>query len=145
MKTASHGLGIIKHYEQCRLKAYLCPANIWTIGWGHTNGVKSGDTCTQAQADKWLEEDLLEAERAVARHVRAGINQNQFDALVSFVYNLGGPQFAGSTLLKLVNGGDFASAADQFGRWVFAKGVKLDGLVARRSDERHLFLLPILH
>jgi lysozyme len=142
MKTSPAGLALIKVYESCRLKAYLDTGKppVPTIGWGHTKGVKLGDKCTQAQADAWLVEDMASAERDIARLVTVPLEQHQFDALVSFVYNLGGTNFATSTLLRKVNARDYAGAAGQFGRWIYDDGVIQNGLVLRRADERSLFL-----
>jgi len=156
VKLGAAGRRLIQLYEQGpdggpALKAYLCPAGVWTIGWGHTKGVKEGDTCTPEQADRWLDEDTDWAERAVNDLVEVPLNQNQFDALVSFVFNVGrgsghddphGPSgFMGSTLLRLLNMADYAGAANQFRRWDKSKGRVLNGLVLRRMDEKALFLM----
>lgn len=153
MIVSSSGLALMKGHEGCRLKAYLCSAGVWTIGYGHTRGVKEGDTCTQRQADDWLLEDSGFAEKAVNDEVKVSLTQNQFDALVSFVYNVGvgrrltdpkGPAgFLGSTLLRKLNAGDYTGAADEFSKWVRGGGKILNGLVARRADERALFLTGV--
>jgi len=134
------GLETIKHFEDLALKAYICPAGIPTIGWGHTKGVEMGDTCTYEQAEQWLREDCAEAERAVNAGVRVPITQNQFDALVSFTFNVGAGAFRRSTLLRLLNNGDYAGASAQFKRWTKSGGVVLKGLTRRRECERKLFL-----
>jgi lysozyme len=137
------GLRIIKHFEKCRLKAYLpTPDDVPTIGWGHTLGVELGDTCSQEQADVWLKEDCQDAENAVNYYVRLPITQNQFDALVSFVFNIGGPRFRASTLLRKLNSGDYAGASAEFPHWRLQKGKVLNGLIKRRAMERELFLTP---
>jgi len=156
MKTSNKGIELIKKHEGLKLKAYLDPVGIWTIGYGHTGGVRSGDVITEAQAIDLLRADLATAERAVDS---AGlkINQNQFDALVSFTFNVGtgegrGPKFGGpigflgSTLLKKarVNPND-PTIADEFRKWVKGtingKKVTLSGLVKRREDELKLYFL----
>ena len=137
------GLSIIKEFEQLRLKAYLpTEDDVPTIGWGHTRGVRLSDVCTLAQAERWIREDCYDAEREVNWRVRVPINQNQFDALVSFVFNVGGANFASSTLLKKLNGADYAGASAEFPRWNKQKGKVLGGLVRRRELERVLFLKP---
>lgn len=140
MKTSPAGRALVRQFEDCRLQAYRCPAGIPTIGVGHTRGVKMGDRCTVQQADVWLTEDLQEAEAAVAQLVKVPLTQPQFDALVSFTFNLGCSRLAESTLLILLNKGIAKAAAEQFGRWVNSGGQKLDGLVRRRAAEKALFL-----
>lgn len=139
MKTSDKGLELIKHYESLRLKAYRCPAGIPTIGYGHTKGVKMGQSITEEQANAFLVEDLNDAEQAVIRH-KLNTNQNQFDALVSLVFNIGSGNFAKSTLLKKakVNSND-GSIADEFRKWVYAGGVVLPGLIKRREAEQRLY------
>ncbi len=136
------GLALIKRWEGLRLKAYKCPGGIWTIGYGHTAGVKEGDTITPDQAEDFLRADLAEAEAAVARQVTVPLTSNQFSALVSFVFNLGAAHFAGSTLLRKLNAGDHAAVPAQLARWVKAGGNTLDGLVRRRTDEATLWVTP---
>ena len=89
MNISENGLNLIKSFEGCRLTAYRCPAGVWTIGWGHTGGVYEGQTITQAQADEMLVSDLASYERKVDKYSSYGWNQNEFDALVSFAYNIG--------------------------------------------------------
>lgn len=148
MRISEAGLAIIREYEQgpgggVALKAYQCDAGVWTIGWGHTKGVKEGDTCTLDQAEVWLDEDNDDAEETVYRFTVAALNQNQFDALVSFVFNLGATAYRNSTLLKFLNAGDYAGASRQFPRWNRVKGVIARGLVRRRRDEQELFDTPV--
>lgn len=140
MKTSPHGRALIAEFEGCKLVAYRCSAGVPTIGYGHTRGVKMGDRCTQQQADAWLREDLVEAERAVDMLVKPHLTQEQFDALVSFTFNLGTRALAESTMLILLNTHRLALAAEQFGRWVNASGKRVDGLVRRRAAEKALFL-----
>lgn len=146
MKTGKAGIELIKHFEGCRLKAYRCPAGKWTIGWGHTYGVRDGDTWTQEHADAMLLFDIGGYENAVMRYVRVPLNQNQFDALVSFAYNNGVESLKTSTLLKRLNAGDYMGAALEFTKWCHAsvngKMVSLPGLVRRRCEEKALFLTP---
>lgn len=134
------GLDIIKLYEGLRLDAYLCPAGVPTIGYGHTKDVKLGDRCTQQQAEEWLEDDFFMAKTDVKAVVKVPITQNQLDALGSFVFNLGVRRLIQSTLLKKLNAGDYCGAAAEFDKWVFAGGKKLNGLVKRRAAEKQLFL-----
>lgn len=140
MKTGQHGIDLIKKYESCKLTAYLCPAKVWTIGYGHTQGVKQGDKITQAQADKFLADDLESFEYYVRAVVFKELNQSQFDALVSFVFNGGSGNFKKSTLLKLLNEGKFTQAALEFSKWNKADGKVLEGLTKRRESERLLFV-----
>jgi lysozyme len=140
MKPSSACRALVRQFEGCKLQAYLCPAGIPTIGVGHTRGVKIGDRCTVQQADVWLSQDLEDAGAAVAMLVRVPLTQGQFDALTSFVFNLGARRLAESTLLIMLNKRNYKAAADQFSRWVYAGSQKLPGLVARRGAEAALFL-----
>ena len=133
------GLDLIKQYEGLRLEAYLCPAGIPTIGYGHTKGVRIGQKITKDQAENFLADDFLEAESAVAKQITVPLKWNQLDALASFVFNLGAGKLLGSTLRKKLNAGDYKGAAEEFDKWVFAGGKKLNGLIARRAAERKLF------
>ena len=142
MNISETGIELIKKFEGCVLKAYKCPAGVWTIGYGHTSGVKEGQTITKKEAEVFLKQDLLTFETYVSNLVTVAINQNQFDALVSFCYNLGPGNLKSSTLLKLINTKNFNAAAKQFDRWVYAGGKKLSGLVKRRAAEKTLFLQP---
>lgn len=140
MKTSQKGIDLIKQFEGCRLSAYKCPAGVWTIGYGHTYGVKAGQKISQKQADEFLKEDLKSFEAAVNKYVKVSLTQNQFDALVSFSFNVGSEALRTSTLLRLLNQGKYEEAAEQFDRWVFVSFKKLDGLVRRRKAEKELFL-----
>ncbi len=142
MKTSKNGINLIKSFEGCRLQAYLCPALIWTIGYGHTGNVKKGDKITEVQAETLLTIDLQKFENAINTAVKAPLNQNQFDALVSFVYNIGIGAFKTSTLLKHLNASEYGLAAVQFERWNKSHGKILSGLTRRRKAEKELFIKP---
>lgn len=134
-------LSIIKDSEGLCLEAYLpTPNDVPTIGYGHTKGVRMGQHISQAQAEQFLLEDVKWAEDVVNSSVQVSLSQNQFDALVSFVFNIGASAFQKSTLLKLLNDGDYEGAANQFPRWNKQAGKELKGLTKRRYAERELFL-----
>jgi lysozyme len=143
-KTSEVGKNLIKEFEGFRATAYICPAGVVTVGYGTTrikgNAVQLGTTITTDEADVLLEEDLKKFEDAVNQNVRVEITQNQFDALVAFVYNVGAGNFKKSTLLKKINAEDFTVAADEFLKWNKAGGKVLKGLTRRRTAERELFL-----
>jgi len=136
------GFDLIKKWEGLRLEAYLCTAGVPTIGYGHTKGVKLGDVCTEDQANQWLLEDMLEASEAIDRLVKVPLNNNQYGALTSFVFNLGWGNLQTSTLLKMLNEGKYLEASNQFLRWNKVKGVTSTGLSNRRAEEMKLFNLP---
>ncbi len=140
MRTDINGFNLIKEFEGLRLQAYKCPADRWTIGYGHTADVSANDVITEEEALSFLRQDVAESERAVNQYVHVPLTQNQFDALISFVFNLGVGNFRNSTLLKKINAGDNDGAAQEFGRWIHAGGKVLPGLVRRRGAERALFL-----
>lgn len=140
MKTGQYGIDLIKKYESCKLTAYKCPAGVWTIGYGHTQGVKQGDKIDQNQADKFLGDDLIKSENGINAACRKELTQWQFDALVSFVFNVGYGAFRASTLLEYINMGKFTQAALEFAKWNKAGGKVLEGLTKRRKDEKALFL-----
>lgn len=141
MVTGLAGTNLIKEFEGCKLKAYKCPAGIWTIGYGHTGpDVKENLVITNYQAGALLVGDLQKFENAIKLLVRVPLSQNQFDALVSFVYNVGPKAFQDSTLLKKLNAGDYLGAAEEFLRWDKVNGKPLAGLTKRRKAERELFL-----
>lgn len=133
------GLLLTQDFEQCRLVAYLDSKGVPTIGWGHTYGVRLGDTCTQAQADRWLTEDVQGAVNAVNHYVAAHLRQNEFDALVDFVFNVGAGNFASSTLLRKLNLGDLVGASKELERWDMSGGQHLAGLLRRRKAEQVMF------
>lgn len=140
MQISKQGIALIKRFEGFRNRAYRCPAGVWTIGYGHTKGVKAGQAITTQQAEEMLQADLKNFEDWVNKLVKVELTQGQFDALVSFCFNLGPGALDSSTLLKLVNQQKFALAADQFKRWNKAGGVELSGLTKRRLAERELFV-----
>lgn len=144
MRTSQDGIDLIKRFESCRLNAYQDSRGIWTIGWGHTHGVCEGMTETQDEANADLAADLEEYETYVNAYVTVPLRQNQFDALVSFCYNLGPGTLKRSDLLAFVNAERFQQAADAFLEYVHADGQVLPGLVRRRQAERSLFLAPPL-
>lgn len=136
------GLALIKEYEGYEGHAYLDTGGVPTIGYGHTRGVKMGASCTPEQAEVWLREDLASAEADVSKLVKVPLTDNQFAALVSFTFNLGGAQLGKSTLLKFLNAGNYAGAGSQFQFWVFDNGKKLAGLIKRRAAEAALWSVP---
>lgn len=144
MHISPAGIALIQEFEGCVLTAYPDPATggvPWTIGYGHTIGVQAGDTCTKEQAAIWLQQDIKWAEDAVKANIIVDLSQNQFDALVSAVFNLG-PGFvrpSESTMAKLLNGGNYGAAAAQFGRWINGPNGPMQGLIRRRAAERALF------
>src|SRR6185437_11674778 len=131
---------LTKESEKCVLHAYQDVVGVWTIGWGTTKGVFPGQTCTQSQADEWLEEKLTSCARAVLSMVHVPLTQGQLDALTDFCYNLGSGSLLHSTLLAKLNAGDVQGAAGEFGKCVHAGGKVLPGLVTRRGKEKELFL-----
>ncbi len=138
-RTSKAGLQLIKDVEGLRLQAYQDTGGVWTIGVGHTGPeVVKGKVITEAEADRLLLQDVREAEEIVARLFPV-TTQPQFDALVSFTFNLGEDQVAPSTLRKLHNAGDYAGAAAQFARWKFDNGKEVAGLVTRRRKEAALY------
>lgn len=144
MKTSNKGIELIKQFEGLRLKAYRDSGGKWTIGYGHTGGVKSGDVITAQQANDFLIRDIKMAENAI-NGLNLNLTQNQFDALVSFVFNVGTGNFGTSTLRKkLINNPDDPSIFDEFKRWKYGKvngkSVVLPGLVKRREAEAKLYM-----
>ncbi|WP_019646052.1 lysozyme [Novispirillum itersonii] len=137
-------LDIIKEFEGFESRAYLCPAGVWTIGYGTTKinnkPVKQGQVITQAEAEQELVKHCEQVERDILQLVKAPLNDNQKGALISFVYNIGIGAFKNSTLLRLLNAGDFTGAAEQFARWNKAAGKVLPGLTRRRAAEKELFV-----
>lgn len=132
-------LEIIKKWEGLYLEAYLCPANVWTIGYGHTKTAVPGMRITESEAEDLLRQDMEWVEEAVNRLVAVPLTQNQYDALCSFTFNVGAGALGKSTLLKKLNAGDYAGAANEFPRWNRGGGRVLRGLVNRRADEQALF------
>jgi lysozyme len=143
-KYSAAGLALTKQFEGLELKAYQDQVGVWTIGYGHTGvDVKEGLTITEEQASILLAADVAWAVTCVNKSVKAKINQNQFDAMVDFVFNLGCASLVQSTLLKMVNAGDFEGAAKQFLRWNKAGGKVVRGLTKRRQAEAELFQKPV--
>ncbi|THD53195.1 lysozyme [Enterobacteriaceae bacterium ML5] len=145
MKISNDGILLIKKFEGCRLIAYQDSVGVWTIGYGWTQPVAGksvgrGMTITQNTAEQLLLTGLSQYEAGVTNLVNKPLTQHQFDALVSFAYNLGIKSLGTSTLLKKLNAGDYQGAADEFLKWNKAGGKVLNGLVARRAAERSLFL-----
>lgn len=139
MKISHEGKTLIKKFEGCELEAYLDAVSVPTIAYGRTKGVTIGDTCTQEQAEAWLEEELVEYENYVNEAVQVPLTQNQFDALVSWTYNLGPSNLNSSTMLKVLNSSSYDDVPTQIKRWNKAGGKVLDGLVRRREAEALLF------
>ena len=139
LNIGQRGIEIIKHFEGCELEAYKCPAGVWTIGYGHIKGVSEGMSITQEQAEQMLLDELKEYENYINELVVVDLSQNQFDALVSWVYNLGPANLKSSTLLKVLNSGDYAGVPEQIERWNKAGGKVLEGLIRRRLAESSLF------
>ena len=145
MQTSEKGMALIKQFEGCKLTAYQDSVGVWTIGYGWTQPVdgkpiRAGMTIKQETAERLLKTGLVSYESDVSRLVKVGLTQGQFDALVSFTYNLGARSLSTSTLLRKLNAGDYAGAADEFLRWNQAGGKVLNGLSRRREAERALFL-----
>ena len=139
MNISEEGLCLIKKFEGCEMRAYLDAVNVPTIAYGRTKNVKLGDTCTKKQAEKWLLEEIKEYENYVEDAVKVPLNQNQFDALVSWTYNLGPTNLNSSTLLKKINAGEHEDVPEQIKRWNKAGGKVLPGLERRRLAESLLF------
>lgn len=141
MKTSDLGIELIKKHEGVRLEPYQDVAGLWTIGIGHL--IKPGEEFTsisEEEAEDILRKDLEKAEKCVINGVKTPLSQSEFDALVSFVFNVGCQAFRNSTLLRLVNRGEMDDAAEQFARWNRAGGKAVKGLTNRRLAERELFL-----
>lgn len=157
MQINETGLAIIRESEGLSLRAYRCPAGVLTIGYGHTGPeVRADLTITREQAHFWLLKDVAAAEAAIFRLVRAPLNENQFSALVSFYFNVGHGRAGAkdgfavlrngrpSSMLTLLNAYRYHASAQQFDRWIYAKGVELPGLKTRRAREKALFLKPVI-
>ncbi len=141
MKTSDDGLDLIKQFEGLRTEAYQCQANVWTIGYGHTKGVTSGMKITREQAEQMLQQDIIAFENAVKSTLNGvSLTQSQFDALVSFAFNVGTSAFKNSTLAKKVKANpDDTEIASEFRRWVYANGAVSKGLSNRREREAQLY------
>ena len=139
MNLGYNGTKILKFFEGCKLTAYQDSVGVWTIGYGHTKGVYAGMSITQEEAEQMLLTELEEYEGYVEKYVTVPLTQNQFDALVVWVYNLGPTNFRNSTLLKELNSGNYTAAGKEITRWNKAGGKVLAGLVKRREAEALLF------
>ena len=142
MNCNQAGIDLIKSFEGFRSESYQDQGGIWTIGYGHTKDVFSGMTCTQDEALLWLHEDLQGAESIVSKHICVPLNGNQFSALVSFAYNIGGGNFVGSTALALLNRGGYDQIPEQLSRWNRVAGTPNAGLARRRAAEADLWNAP---
>lgn len=139
MRTSHVGITLIKSFESLRLEAYRCPAGIWTIGYGHTAGVRRGDRIDERKAEQLLTDDLRQFEDVVNREC-PHVTQNQFDALVSFTFNVGTGNFQKSTLLKCVKANPLnVNIRYELSRWNKANGTVLSGLIRRRKAEADLY------
>ena len=134
---------LVKGFDGFSPKAYLRPAGVPTIGYGHTGNVRPDDTITPEEAESLLEKDLAKFDAGIKKSVKVPLNENQLAALTSFAYNVGLGAFNNSTLLKQLNEGHYELAADQLLRWTKAGGKELKGLVTRRAAERAVFLTPV--
>tara|TARA_R100001129_G_C5279875_1_gene236572 strand:+ start:101 stop:544 length:444 start_codon:yes stop_codon:yes gene_type:complete len=139
MHISNEGISLIKKFEGCKLEAYYDAVDVLTIAYGRTKGVKAGDTCTQEQADAWLEEELNEYGGYVNDAVEVDLEQNQFDALVAWTYNLGPTNLNKSSMLVEINNKNWDEVPHQIKRWNKAGGQVLQGLVRRREAEALLF------
>jgi len=139
------GYALIRDMEGFRGEAYLDTGGVWTIGFGtikYPDGsrVRKGDVCTRGQAEVWLKNDSAWVDACLDRSIKTKISQNQFDALASFVYNIGETAFTKSTMLTLINQKNLTGATNQFDRWIFDNGKRIQGLVNRRIKEKALYL-----
>lgn len=141
MKISKQGIKLIKKFEGFKPYTYLCPANILTIGYGHTRGVCLGQTCTEEEAEQFLKEDLELAEAEVNKVAeKVDLTQGQFDSLVSFTFNIGAGNFQTSTLRrKVLNNPADPSIKAEFGKWVYVRGKVNQGLQRRRLEESRLY------
>lgn len=145
-KINSAGIKLVQKFEGLKLSAYTCPAGIWTVGYGHTQGVKKGDKITETEAGKILTQDLTQCGEQIEKCVNVPLNDHQFAALASFVFNVGIGSLKASTLLRRLNNGDYDCVPSELCKWVkatnpkTAKKVTLPGLVKRRAAEGQLWL-----
>lgn len=148
MRTSADGIELIKEFEDFFPNAYRDPVGVWTIGWGHTDGVEEGDVITKEEGEVYLAADLRETERYIKHYVQVPLTQHQFDALVSLVFNMGIGNFVKSSVYKFLNRGNYAEACKQFSRYVngthrdTGETEKFEGLVRRRAAEMALWNLP---
>lgn len=145
MDISEAGYKLIKDFEGFSATSYKDTGGVWTIGYGTIkypsgNAVKAGEKCTKEQADMWLKNDCKWVDACLDSSVKVPLKQNQFDALASFIYNIGENGFKKSTMLAKLNAGDYIGAAGQFDRWVYDNGEFIQGLANRREKEKALFL-----
>ena len=145
MKISQKGIDFIKSHEALRLKAYQDSKGVWTIGWGHTKGVKPGDVITRAQAEQFIRDDFAWVERTLNADLVTGrdkplVTQNEYDALCSLVFNIGSNAYLDSTVRRKIKQGDKMAAARAFKMWVYSEHKFVQGLANRRADEVRLFL-----
>jgi len=139
MEISQEGLALIKKFEGCKLESYQCAAGVWTIGFGSTSGIKEGMEISQERADALLLEDVEVFEEAVNKAVQVPLEQHEFDALVSWTFNLGPSNLNSSTMLKVLNDNKKSEVPAQMRRWNKAGGETLQGLIRRREAESLLF------
>lgn len=139
MQISEEGKNLIKKFEGCELEAYKCAAGVWTIGYGHIKTAVEGMEISQSTADELFDEEIVEYENYVNTAVTVPLSQNQFDAIVSWVFNLGNGNLQASTMLKVINSGDHAGVPAQIKRWNKAGGKVLEGLIRRREAEALLY------
>lgn len=139
MHISKEGIELIKNFEGCELKSYQDSVGVWTIGFGHTKDVKEGDEINQEHAEFMLTEEMPEYEGYINNMVKVPLEQNQFDALCSWVYNLGPTNLKNSTLLTVLNQERYKEVPQEIKRWNKAGGVVLNGLIVRRQAEALLF------
>jgi len=145
MTISERGIELIKRFEGLQLKAYKCPAGVMSIGYGHTKDVSPTDEITEEKATELLKLDVKHADRVVSFYTK-NLTQNQFDALVSFVFNVGSGNFKSSTLLKKINADPKdPTIRTEFEKWVKSSGEVLPGLIARRRAESELYFMPFDH
>lgn len=140
MNISNNGMQFICRWEGVRYEAYQDTGGVWTLGYGHTRGVRSGQRCSEEDAQAFLRSDLQSVETALAQKVTVPISQGQYDALASFVFNIGTSAFSQSTLLNKLQQRDYAGAAGEFPRWCHDNGRVINGLLARREAEQAMFL-----
>lgn len=140
LRLSAPGANFIKSFEELRLRSYQDQGGVWTIGWGHTAGVGPGMTITEEQAESFFKNDAMEAAHILNAGVPVGLYQYEYDALISIIFNIGGAQFASSTLRRALRMARYDLAADEFPRWNKVKGKVSNGLKKRREWERRMFV-----
>lgn len=142
---SEEGLALIRTFEGYSSTPYRCPAGVLTIGYGHVlkGGEAATPSITREAAETWLKEDAQKAALLLSRHVAVALTQHQADALISFIFNVGGGAFARSTLKKVINRGWHGEVPAQLARWIYAGGQVQRGLVKRREAEAELYMREI--